>query len=266
MSILRIKNADGTWSDIPAIKGADGKDGAIQYTAGANIKIENNIISAEIPEATDVEPDLYKLAERTTVYKTKKQSYTNLTDYKFGTPRIQMGWYLNGRFVTEDSLYLKTERITDDNVCSIVKFELTSPVDKRVKIEIGMNVGGFPANVNQIGILLSGPEPNLDCTESEIRGGAYLRFLESQLDPSEYEDGITPSVSVGWDIDLTANQTTTLHVKFVKANTGGLPARGWVLIPLEYLPGVETNNRLMTATDVYNMIQDEVTNVIEGDY
>ena len=96
MSILRIKNADGTWSDIPAIKGADGKDGAIQYTAGANIKIENNIISAEIPEATDVEPDLYKLAERSSVYMSRKNSYTNLTDYKFGTPRIQMGWYADG--------------------------------------------------------------------------------------------------------------------------------------------------------------------------
>ena len=263
MSILRIKNADGTWSDIPAIKGENGKDGAIQYTAGANIKIEDNVISADVSE---IQPDLYKLAERSTVYKTKKQSYSNLTDYKFGTPRIQMGWYLNGRFVTEDSLQLKTERIVDDNMCAIVKFELTSPVDKRVRIEYGMSVSGFPANVNQIGMLLSGPEPNLECTESEIRNGTYLRFSESQLDPSEYEDGFIPSVSVGWDIDLTANQPTTLHIKFVKANTGGLPAKGWVLIPLEYLPGVDTNNRLMTATDVYYMIQDEVTNVIEGDY
>lgn len=65
MSILKIKNADGTWSDIPAIKGVDGKDGAdgkdgsdgapgkdgvIQYQAGDNIKIEGNVISAEVPD------------------------------------------------------------------------------------------------------------------------------------------------------------------------------------------------------------------------
>lgn len=266
MSILKIKNADGTWSDIPAINGADGKDGVIQYTAGANIKIENNVISAEIPEQTEIEPDLYRLSERTSIYRTRGQSYSNLTDYEFGTPRIQMGWYLDGRYVIEDGLELKTERITDDNVCAIVKFELTSPVDKRVRVEFGMSVLGFPANINQIGVKISSPEPNQTCTEAEIRNGSYWRFTESQLNPSEHEDGYVPSLSVGWDIDLTANEPLTLHIKFAKANTGGLPARCWVRIPLEYLPSVETYNRLATVTDVYRIIQDEVTDVIEGEY
>lgn len=45
MSLLRIKQADGSWSNIPAIKGADGidgKDGAIQYTAGRYIQIDED--------------------------------------------------------------------------------------------------------------------------------------------------------------------------------------------------------------------------------
>lgn len=45
MSLLRIKQADGTWSNIPAIKGADGvdgKDGAVQYTAGRYIQIDED--------------------------------------------------------------------------------------------------------------------------------------------------------------------------------------------------------------------------------
>lgn len=50
MSLLRIKNADGTWFHIPAINGKPGKDGAIQYEAGEGIKIENNVISSDINE------------------------------------------------------------------------------------------------------------------------------------------------------------------------------------------------------------------------
>ncbi len=45
MSLLRIKQADGSWSNIPAIKGADGidgKDGAIQYAAGRYIQIDED--------------------------------------------------------------------------------------------------------------------------------------------------------------------------------------------------------------------------------
>ncbi|MBR2493440.1 MAG: hypothetical protein IKB64_08315 [Paludibacteraceae bacterium] len=45
MSLLRIKQADGSWENIPAIKGADGidgKDGAIQYTAGRYIQIDED--------------------------------------------------------------------------------------------------------------------------------------------------------------------------------------------------------------------------------
>lgn len=43
MSVLKIRDTDGNFIDIPTIKG---EDGAIQYTAGEGIKIENNIISA----------------------------------------------------------------------------------------------------------------------------------------------------------------------------------------------------------------------------
>lgn len=48
MSVLKIRDEKtGNFIDIPTIKG---KDGAIQYEAGDNIKIENNVISAIIPE------------------------------------------------------------------------------------------------------------------------------------------------------------------------------------------------------------------------
>jgi len=56
MSLLRIKNADGTWFHIPAINGKPGKDGAIQYVAGDGIKIDgtsNEIISLKV-EAPDL--------------------------------------------------------------------------------------------------------------------------------------------------------------------------------------------------------------------
>lgn len=49
MAILKVKNTQGEWQSIPAFKGDKGdpgKDGAIQYTAGEGIKIEDNIISA----------------------------------------------------------------------------------------------------------------------------------------------------------------------------------------------------------------------------
>lgn len=48
MSILKFKKPDGTWESIAAIKGEPGKDGAIQYTAGEGITIENDTISAEV--------------------------------------------------------------------------------------------------------------------------------------------------------------------------------------------------------------------------
>ena len=67
MSVLKIKDSNGNWIDIPAIKGEQGpagergpqgiqgetgatgpagRDGYVQYTAGENITIENNVISA----------------------------------------------------------------------------------------------------------------------------------------------------------------------------------------------------------------------------
>lgn len=46
MAILKFKDA-GEWKSIAAFKGEDGKDGAIQYTAGAGINISpDNVISA----------------------------------------------------------------------------------------------------------------------------------------------------------------------------------------------------------------------------
>ena len=48
MSILKFKNADGTWNGIAAFKGENGKDGVVQYKAGDGIKIENDTITAEV--------------------------------------------------------------------------------------------------------------------------------------------------------------------------------------------------------------------------
>lgn len=78
MAILKLKNNQGEWQSIPAFKGEPGKDGytpvkgvdyfdgkdgvdgkngidgkpgqdgAIQYTAGNGIKIENNTVSADV--------------------------------------------------------------------------------------------------------------------------------------------------------------------------------------------------------------------------
>ena len=46
MAILKIKDETGKFVDIPAIQGPPGKNGAIQYEAGENIKIDGNVISA----------------------------------------------------------------------------------------------------------------------------------------------------------------------------------------------------------------------------
>ena len=53
MAILKIKDETGKFVDIPAIQGAPGKDGAIQYEAGENIKIDGNVISADIPDTDE---------------------------------------------------------------------------------------------------------------------------------------------------------------------------------------------------------------------
>ena len=52
MSVLKIKDQNGNWQDIPAIKGADG---AIQYRAGTNIQINNNTISTSGLNQTQVQ-------------------------------------------------------------------------------------------------------------------------------------------------------------------------------------------------------------------
>ena len=65
MAILRIKDETGKFVDIPAIQGAPGKDGAIQYEAGEGIKIEGNVISAtggvSLEDVTKITGDLEKL-------------------------------------------------------------------------------------------------------------------------------------------------------------------------------------------------------------
>lgn len=59
MSILKFKNADGTWNGIAAFKGEDGKDGAIQYQAGFGINIsEDNVISSTLDPNNDLTVDL----------------------------------------------------------------------------------------------------------------------------------------------------------------------------------------------------------------
>ena len=60
MSVLKIKDSNNNWVDIPSIKGADGtngqdgRDGYVQYTAGDNITIENNVISASGGGSVDI--------------------------------------------------------------------------------------------------------------------------------------------------------------------------------------------------------------------
>ena len=48
MAKLKFKNSKGEWESIAAFQGEPGKDGAIQYTAGKGVIIENNIIRAEV--------------------------------------------------------------------------------------------------------------------------------------------------------------------------------------------------------------------------
>ena len=58
MSILKFKNADGTWNGVAAFKGEDGKDGAIQYKAGYGINIsEDNTISSTLDPSAGVTVD-----------------------------------------------------------------------------------------------------------------------------------------------------------------------------------------------------------------
>lgn len=55
MSVLKIKDENGNFIPIQTIKGDKGdkgNDGAVQYTAGDNITIENNVISATVPTKT----------------------------------------------------------------------------------------------------------------------------------------------------------------------------------------------------------------------
>ena len=65
MATLKFKNSNGEWLGITAIKGDKGdpgKDGAIQYTAGEGIKIENNTVSADVTKqyVTDAIDDAIK--------------------------------------------------------------------------------------------------------------------------------------------------------------------------------------------------------------
>lgn len=49
MAVLRIRDENGEFQDIPAIKGEPGKDGVRQYTAGKNIEItEDDVINCTV--------------------------------------------------------------------------------------------------------------------------------------------------------------------------------------------------------------------------
>ena len=59
MAMLKIKNQQGGWDEIIAIRG---RDGAIQYTAGANIEISpDNVISAKGLENTVTREDVTEM-------------------------------------------------------------------------------------------------------------------------------------------------------------------------------------------------------------
>ena len=59
MATLKIKNEHGGWDDIPALRG---RDGAIQYRAGANIEISSdNVISARGLENTVTREDVTEM-------------------------------------------------------------------------------------------------------------------------------------------------------------------------------------------------------------
>ena len=76
MSLLRIKNVDGTWAHIPAIAGKDGKDGAIQYTAGNGIEItEDNVINCTFKVSEAVDEALNQVANDLKNYYTKSETY-----------------------------------------------------------------------------------------------------------------------------------------------------------------------------------------------
>lgn len=61
MATLKIKNEHGGWDDIPALRG---RDGAIQYTAGANIEISSdNVISARGLENTVTREDVTEMID-----------------------------------------------------------------------------------------------------------------------------------------------------------------------------------------------------------
>ena len=77
MAILKIKNQQGGWDEIIAIRG---RDGAIQYTAGANIEISpDNVISAKGLENTVTREDVTEMIN--TSVPQKVSDLTNDADY-----------------------------------------------------------------------------------------------------------------------------------------------------------------------------------------
>lgn len=55
MAVLKIKNDQGVWEEVLTL---NGRDGAIQYVAGPNIRIDGNVISATNSEGTVTREDV----------------------------------------------------------------------------------------------------------------------------------------------------------------------------------------------------------------
>ena len=95
MSLLRIKNADGTWTHVTAIAGKDGKDGSFRYTAGKGINItEDNVIENTLDVSSEVNEALNKVAKDLENYYTKSETYNKdeinslLTNIKSSTVEV----------------------------------------------------------------------------------------------------------------------------------------------------------------------------------
>ena len=81
MAILKIKDETGKFVDIPAIQGVPGKDGAIQYAAGDGIKIEGNVISANVPKTTGTVYDISIASNTTTLSLGEDEIQNNIASF-----------------------------------------------------------------------------------------------------------------------------------------------------------------------------------------
>jgi len=113
MSMLKIKNQQGGWDEIIAIRG---RDGAIQYTAGANIEISpENVISAVGLENTVTREDVAQM-----IGAAVPQDVSDLNnDAGYITsgdvPTKTSDLTNDSGFITSSSLPTKTSDLTNDS-------------------------------------------------------------------------------------------------------------------------------------------------------